>query len=253
MNLSDYLHRIGYDGAHDANANTLRRLHRAHLFHVPFENLSIHLKRPIVLDTAHLFEKIVRQRRGGFCYELNGLLAWALGQMGFAVTMLSAGVMSADGNFGPNFDHMALLVQLDERWLVDVGFGDSFLEPLRLDERSEQQQDNGAFRLDEEGDDLTLMRQVDDQWQPQYRFTLTPRIFSDYAEMCHFHQTSPQSHFTRKRVCTRATPQGRLTLSDLRLITTTGDERDERQLADEAEFDAMLIAHFGIALAQTTL
>src|SRR6185369_1445476 len=150
MNIDAYLERINYNGPHDVNAETLRALQVAHLMSVPFENLSIHAGEPIVLDEDALFGKIVENRRGGFCYEANGLFAGLLRALGFEVDMLSAGVARRDGGFGPDFDHMTLMVTLAERWLVDVGFGDSFLEPLLLDSRDEQVQGTRAFRIVED-------------------------------------------------------------------------------------------------------
>src|SRR5215207_9436793 len=150
VDTTAYLKRIDYRGPLAPTAATLRRLQVAHLLSVPFENLSIHAGEPIVLDEDALFDKIVVRRRGGFCYELNGLFAALLRALGFHVEMLSAGVMSQAGEFGPEFDHMALLVSLAERWLVDVGFGDSFIEPLLLAERAEQAQGGRAYRIDED-------------------------------------------------------------------------------------------------------
>src|SRR5216684_5534157 len=138
MDTRAYLQRINYTGPLDPSAETLRGLQVAHLRTIPFENLSIHSGEVIVLDNHALFEKIVRRRRGGFCYELNGLFGALLRALGFDVTMLSARVANAEGIFGPDFDHMTLLVSLAERWLVDVGFGDSFLEPLQLEAEGEQ-------------------------------------------------------------------------------------------------------------------
>src|ERR1051326_4663048 len=103
--VAEYLERIGYDGPLDAGVDTLRRLHHAHLLAVPFENLDIHGGRPIVLERDALFDKIVRRRRGGFCYELNGLFAWLLANLGFRVTLLSAGVARERGGFGPGVAH----------------------------------------------------------------------------------------------------------------------------------------------------
>src|SRR5258708_6478096 len=133
MDIETYLRRIEYAGPIDPNPETLRALHKAHMLTVPFENFDIHLRRPIILEEDRLLAKIVDQRRGGFCYELNGAFAALLTALGFKVAMLSAAVAHAAGGFSPPFDHMALLVEMDERWLADVGFGDSFLEPLRLD------------------------------------------------------------------------------------------------------------------------
>src|SRR6266550_6884083 len=147
MDIQAYLQRISYTGPLVPIAETLRLLQVAHLQTVPFENLSIHSGEPIVLDDDALFEKIVRRRRGGFCYELNGLFAALLRALGFDVKMLSARVANAEGIFGPDFDHMTLLVTLAEPWLVDVGFGDSFLEPLKLDEESAPIHGHRAYRI----------------------------------------------------------------------------------------------------------
>jgi N-hydroxyarylamine O-acetyltransferase len=250
VDIQSYLDRIGYRGPLAPTAETLRALQVAHLQTVPFENLSIHARQPIVLDDESLFDKVVVRRRGGFCYELNGLFAALLRTLGFEVTMLSAAVARADGTFGPDFDHMALQVNLDERWLADVGFGDSFRDPLRLDERGEQPEGTRAFRIDEDGDHLLLLRRdgPEEPWQPQYRFTLQPYEFPDYAGMCHFHQTSPESHFTRQTLCSLATPEGRVTLSGMKLITTRGSERQERVLASEEERAALLREMFGVTV-----
>lgn len=251
MNIDAYLERINYNGPRDVNAETLRALQVAHLMSVPFENLSIHAGEPIVLNEHALYTKIVDQRRGGFCYECNGLFAGLLRALGFDVAMLAAGVASPDGSFGPVFDHMALLVTLDERWLVDVGFGDSFLEPLLLDTRADQQQGTRLFRLIEQDDHLILMRLNEgEDWQPQYRFTLQPYTFPDYEEMCQFHQTSPDSHFTKGLICSRATEDGRITLSDMRFITTSGPQRlrDEQILPSREEYDRILRDQFGVVI-----
>ena len=132
VSVPAYLARVGYGDATPPDAETLRKLHRAHLLHVPFENLDIGLKRPIPCEADASLHKVVDERRGGFCYELNGAFAWLLPQLGFRVTLLSARVAREDGSYGPDFDHLTLRVDLDEPWLSDVGFGDSFVEPLRL-------------------------------------------------------------------------------------------------------------------------
>jgi N-hydroxyarylamine O-acetyltransferase len=302
LNIKAYLERINYNGSLAPTAETLRALQVAHLLTVPFENLSIHAGQPIVLEDGALFTKIVENRRGGFCYEANGLFAALLRALGFEVAMLSAQVANAEGEFGPEFDHMTLMVKLEQRWLVDVGFGDSFLEPLLLDERGEQVQGNRAYRILSEGNYSKLMRRdekpqshsfeshSDEQaiaqrksargregglapagqpahnaesgthesttsnveWKVQYRFTLQPYTYPDYAEMCHYHQTSPQSHFTRSRICSRATEDGRITLSDMRFITTSHSSahqpRHERTITSEHEYTAILREQFGIVM-----
>jgi len=254
LNIKAYLERINYYGSLAPTAETLRALQVAHLLAVPFENLSIHAGQPIVLEDDALFTKIVENRRGGFCYEANGLFAALLRALGFDVAMLSAEVANAEGEFGPNFDHMTLMVSLDQRWLVDVGFGDSFREPLLLDEPGEQVQGSRAYQIVSEGSYLVLRRRDEgDQWKAQYRFTLKTYTYADYAEMCHYHQTSPLSHFTRSRICSRTTKEGRITLSEMRFITTSesgaGEVRHERTLTSEEEYADVLRERFGIVLA----
>lgn len=250
LNIEAYLERINYHGPTTPSAETLRALHVAHLRSVPFENLSIHAGEPIVLNDEALFGKIVGRRRGGFCYEANGLFAALLRALGFKVSMLSAEVAREDGSYSPPFDHMALMVTLEQPWLADVGFGDSFLEPLLLDEDGEQLQPPDAFRIDRAGDYRIVMRREADAWKPNYRFTLQPYEYTDFAEMCRYHQTSPESHFTQKRICSRATETGRITLSDMCLIETSGGKRHERTLGDQNDYAVSLRERFGIVMAE---
>src|SRR5438445_10608074 len=147
MDTEAYLERIGYRGPTRPSSRVLRRLHRRHLLSIPFENLDIHLHKPIILNEAALYDKIVKHRRGGFCYELNGSFASLLKKLGFKVSMLSARVARKGGGFSPDFDHMTLLVQLKEPWLADVGFGDSFTEPKRLDMSGLQADQGKDYRL----------------------------------------------------------------------------------------------------------
>jgi N-hydroxyarylamine O-acetyltransferase len=250
LNSKAYLERINYHGSLEPTSEALRDLQLAHLLAVPFENLSIHANQPILLDDEALFTKIVDHRRGGFCYELNGLFAALLRALGFNVAMLSASVANPEGGFGPHFDHMTLMVTLEQPWLVDVGFGDSFREPLRLDEPGEQIQGRRAYRILPDDTHLILLqRDEGDGWKAQYRFTLHPYQYSDYAEMCRYHQTSPQSHFTQQRLCSMATPEGRMTLTGMRFITTSEKrEREERILMSQEEYAEILREHFGIVM-----
>src|SRR5215472_11082362 len=202
MDTAAYLARIGFAGPVDPSAESLRLLHRAHLRNVPFENLDISLGRTIVCDEDRFLDKIVNRRRGGFCYELNGAFAWLLRALGFSVTLLSARVSREDGTASAEFDHLALRVDLDEPWLADVGFGDSFLEPLRLNPEIEQEQYGQRFRIAQVEDVMIVRRRVGDFWKGQYQFKATPHNLNDFAERCDFQQTSPESHFTQQRICT---------------------------------------------------
>ncbi len=247
MDVQAYLQRIRYDGALDVSIHTLRGLHRAHLYAVPFENLSIHSGERIPLDREWIYDKIVNRYRGGFCYECNGLFSWLLRELGFEVTLLSARVRNSVGEgFGPEYDHLVLRVDLDEPWLADVGFGESFLEPLRLNERGEQTQPEGRYKLEQQGSELVYYRVQHGKWQPQHVFTLQPRRFAEFAGMCHFHQTSPRSPFPQKWFITRAMPGGRVTLSQRRLILTRNGVREERPNTGRETTARWLARWFGV-------
>jgi N-hydroxyarylamine O-acetyltransferase len=237
MNIDAYLARLGYHGPRASSEAVLRELHRRHLLTVPFENLDIHWKRPIVLDETRFIEKIVDERRGGFCYELNGAFAALLRALGFDVQLLSA----RPGETAPEFDHMALLV--DSRWLADVGFGESFLEPLDVRRRDEQHDPAGVFRIEERGSELVLMGE---EGKLEFFFTLTPHELEEFAPMCHYQQTSPESHFTQKRICSVATETGRITLTGDRLIVRKQGVRVETPIASEEEWREALRERFGI-------
>jgi N-hydroxyarylamine O-acetyltransferase len=258
LNVPAYFARIAYSGSTDPSPETLRALHRAHMLAVPFENLDIHIGRPILCDEDRFLHKIVSERRGGFCYELNGAFAALLRALGFRVTLLSARVARADGSTnGPEFDHLTLRVDLEEPYLADVGFGDSFIEPLRLDPNLEQSQIGRIYRLTEVEGVLSMEvkagnavagNKTDGLWKKQYSFTQQARQLSDFAGMCHYHQTSPESHFTRQRICSLATAQGRVTLSDWKLIETRDGRREERELAGEEQWRATLRDLFRVEL-----
>ena len=261
--VAAYLDRIGYHGSTAPTEETLRALHLAHLLAVPFENLDIGLGREIRLDEAALVDKIVQRRRGGFCYELNGLLALLLRALGYRVTLLAARVPTPDGGLGPPFDHLTLLVDGDRlagRWLADVGWGrQAPSEPLRFELGTAQVRPRAgaAYRFaKDEGWWRLLRRNLDGEadagdgagWEEQYRFTHQGYAPEDFAACCRYHQTSPDSHFTRGSVCTVLTTDGRITMSDRRLITTVRGERSERDLAGEDDRLDVLRERFGIVL-----
>jgi N-hydroxyarylamine O-acetyltransferase len=220
---------------------------------VPFENLDIGLKRPIRLDEEALWDKIVLQKRGGFCYELNGLFAWLLRQIGFEVTYLNARVYNREGNLGIDFDHLALLVQIPDlagRWLADVGFGDSFNEPLDFEIPDEQPQGLRSYRLEQSQQGyIVWQRNYDGSWQRQYFFDLQPHSFPiDYEPACLYHQTSPKSSFTRGSIISRATPDGRVSLEEGRMILTHNGQRTESPIENRDEYQRLLKQYFDIAL-----
>ncbi|CAI0893930.1 N-hydroxyarylamine O-acetyltransferase [Serratia plymuthica] len=251
MDRQRYLQHIGSAGIPQADLLTLQQLHRCHMLSVPFENLSIIYRQGIHLEEPALFNKIVERNRGGFCYELNRLFAALLKDIGFNVQFISGEIRARDGSFGAPFDHMALKVELDQPYLVDVGFGDSFLTPLKITTTEQQPQTSGTFHLEQEGETYYLERRNGDNRshaKTLYRFTLQAREPSEFDGMCHYHSTSPQSHFTQRLVCSRPTENGRVTLSENKLIITEDHQRHESTLHSEDERRATLMRYFGIDL-----
>jgi N-hydroxyarylamine O-acetyltransferase len=239
--VTEYLARIAAAMPTAADDGTLRQLHRSHLLAVPFENLSVHLGEPVVLETDALVAKIVGRRRGGFCYELNGAFGALLTALGYQVDILAARTFG-DYGLGIPYDHMVLRVG---PWLVDVGFGSHTMYPLRWDEPGEQSDPAGSFRIERTADgDLDVLR----DGELQYRAWTRPQTLRDFTCGNWWHTTSPQSHFTRSTVCSLATVDGRVSLSGNRLISTHGSERDERELGTDEEVLRAYREHFGITL-----
>ena len=240
----DYLDRIGVQAPLPVDIDGLRRLHVAHLTTVPFENLDIHLGVPIVLDRDALVDKVVARRRGGYCYELNGAFAVLLRSLGFRTTLLEARVYDEAGDLGIRFDHLCLRVDLDQPYLVDVGFGENFMEPLRCATGIEQPDPSGSFAI-VEGEDGWFDVLRDDR--PQYRYSVEPRRLEDFASGNRHQQTSSDSPFRAGPMCTLATPGGRITISGSTLIETKDGSRTETHLSD-AELLSTYRERFGIEL-----
>jgi N-hydroxyarylamine O-acetyltransferase len=251
MKVDRYLERIGVERSGLlADVDSLRLLQRAHLLAVPFENLDIHWKRPIVLDLDAFYRKVVEERRGGFCYELNGLFNELLRSLGFHTRLISARVFNGTSH-GPEYDHAAIIVTIgEEEYLADVGYGDFTSEPLRFVFEEQQRDENGTFiirRSDEEY--LEAAKLVDGEWKSEYIFKDIARELSEFAEMCDFQQYSPESHFTKGKLCSIMTENGRKTLTDSKFIVKSNDERHEIEVRSEDSFTELLGEHFGITRA----
>ena len=218
-------------------------LQRVHLRTVPFENLDIHLDRPITLDIDAIVRKIIDDRRGGFCYELNGGFAALLASLGYQVTLHEARVTDTS----IPFDHLALVVAIGaERHLVDVGFGAFTDEPLLVDNRDDQQDTAGVFRLADRDDGWI---DVLPQGAQGYRFSPEPRPLQDFQSGCSYHQSSADSHFTRSTVCSLRTADGRVTLSGLTLTETINGAKENHAVA-AADLGSVLSSRFGVELSE---
>jgi N-hydroxyarylamine O-acetyltransferase len=247
MNVDEYLARLNAERPAAADLATLRHLQERHLASVPFENLSIHLGEHVSLAEDVLFDKIVRRRRGGFCYELNGLFAALLRELGFTASLHAAQVFRPDGTLGPPLDHAAIVVELAEPWLVDVGFGRFARHPLRLSGVDAQPDPEGEFLLlDTPDGDIDVLL----DGKPQYRLERRRRPLADFVPMAWWQSTSPESHFTRSLTCSRPTSQGRVTLSGSKLIETVDGVRNEVVLPTEAAIRTAYRVYFGLPLTR---
>lgn len=263
MDVQKYFLRIGYEGPAlpTPTLDALQRVHRCHLRTVPFENLTIHSGGRVRLELPHLYDKIVNHRRGGFCFENNGLFSWLLSEMGFEVTILASQVRDAiTGWYGPPFGHFISMVTLEgHRWLCDVAFGGSGFElPMSLETEEPQKQGHRVYRIRRAGEMHFLEWQDEERetglWTELYKFTLDTRHRGDFIEMCDYHQSSPSSIFFCKSLCSMLKPTGRLTYMGHKLITTQfpSDEagtvtKASRELTDE-EIPDILKEEFGIIL-----
>jgi N-hydroxyarylamine O-acetyltransferase len=244
--VAAYLGRLDVPRPAAPTAEALRALHVAHLERIPFENLNVALGVPVELGLDPLAAKVFDRGRGGFCYELNGLFAHLLAALGYRVTLLAARVWTGEA-WGPPFDHLALRVGAVDgsEWLADVGFGEHSRFPLRADERGEQADPNGRFRLvPAQGGDVDVLR--DDA--PQYRMEAHPRALADFTAMSWYQTHSPASHFTRSTVCSRQTPRGRVSISGRKLIVTEDGARTETALPDVAALADAYARHFALPL-----
>jgi N-hydroxyarylamine O-acetyltransferase len=251
LDAKRYLERFGATADMPLNV-----LHLAHLEAVPFENLDIHRKRVAYMDEQAFFDKVVVQRRGGICYELNPLFGRLLETLGYKVSLLGARVATQPdaSAFGLDLAHVALLVEnASGRWLADVGFGDCFLEPLRLDERGVQVQRGRGFKLTEAGEELLLWSESPQGgWEAEYAVSLTPRQLVDFKDISYHMQTAPDVQATQRRVCSVVRPDGRITLRDDAVVITRNGVKHEEPIADPAAWHRALETHFGITLPDDT-
>ena len=253
--LAHYFDRIAYPVPGVPSLENLKRLHRHHVMAIPFENLDIHYPKTILLEEDRFFDKIVRQRRGGFCYEQNGLLYEVLRQLGYQVYLISASVYQVDEDeFGPPAAHVAIIAEFnEEQWLVDVGFGSSFPEPLLMAKDKLQEQDGVMYVIKRSVDgNFVLDRSYNGgkSYTPMYRFDLTPYKLDHFQEMCHFHQTSEESPLYRKKLISIAKPGGRITLTNRQLIITQGEEQQETAIREETDFQEKLRQYFGYRIVE---
>ena len=238
------------DGPIRPDASTLSRLHENHLFNVPFENLDVHFGHRFDLVPNHVFEKVVRDGRGGFCYELNSLFNWLLTSLGFNSRIISARIYTDSGDLGPEFDHMAILVEFGPKsFLGDVGFGDLFLTPLEISDII-QYDGRSYFKIEQETETEFILSMSSNgvDFVRKYLFDLRSVTPDRFDEPCQEKQTNPSSHFVKNTICTWPTTNGRLTLFNNKLIEKTGASKIEMVIPDDHELRHALAERFGITI-----
>lgn len=246
MDVAAYLSRIGLTGEIAPNLDDLERLQRAHLTSVPFENLDVFHRRGVRTDDAWSVPKIIERGRGGWCFELNGAFASLLEALGFSVKRLGATVLLEPASSVPT--HLTLEVALDRPYLVDVGFGDTFIRPLPLDSEGPHDGGIGQFRFGFDGDVTTLIGLGPDETvEEQYRFDSTPRTTADFDRPSDRFQTDPGLQWTEAPFATRLIDGGpdRVTLLKDRIRFRKSGEWTEDPVAED-EWPAMLQHWFGM-------
>ena len=246
IDIDRYLARIGLDVAPPIDLEGLAALQYAHLSSVPFENLDVFGGVPVQVDTGWSLDKIVAQGRGGWCFELNGAFAALLDALGFEVALLGAAVLL----HGPSavIDHLTLEVTLDEPYLVDVGFGDSFITPLRLNQAGPQDGGSGTFEFMASSQGTTLTRHEADGFPaPQFRFKRTHRHLEEFAVPSDTLQTDKSLHWHQKPIATRLTGTGadRVSLTGTTLTRTSEGMADSTEIAED-QIDDILAEEFNL-------
>ncbi len=245
MNLGLFLDRIGYAGGLEPTLDTLRAVHRAYLLAVPYENYDIHLGRTVPLSVARAFDKIVGQRRGGWCYEMNGLLGWALRELGFEAWHASGAVNRAARGDLANDNHLIILVRLEgELWLCDAGFGNGLLEPIPL-RAGDHRQGWMHLRLDQR-EEKWIFHPDPRASTISFDFTLAPRELESFHTRCTWLQTSEESGFVQSTVCARHHPSGVFMLRGAVLTNTRGDGDEKIVLESAEQFVGTLRQHFDL-------
>jgi N-hydroxyarylamine O-acetyltransferase len=250
FDLDAYLKRLNYSGAVQSTEDGLEALHRAQVYTIPFENFDIQLERGITLEPAALCDKLVYHKRGGYCFELNGLFLMALQAIGFEARALLARVHLGEPPSGQGVHHLLLVTLQGKQWIADVGFGGlGFRAPIPFELNRPTSHDGLTFRLVEvEPFGIMLQTLKKGQWINLYSFDLKHVFPSDIAVGNHFTATHPSSLFTFARVVALLTPTGRVSLLNRTLrIVTSGVEQVQELGEGQVYLDALKI-HFGIEL-----
>ena len=254
LDLDAYFSRIGYDGPRTPTLDTLKAIHYAQAVSIPFENLDVLAKRPIHLHLASLQKKLVTDRRGGYCFEVNALFAAVLKELGFDVTTLIGRVRwMAPEEVDTARSHMLMRVELPEGpFLADVGFGGlTMTGPIRFETGAEQETPHEPRRLLEHEDGLELQAKIGDGWVSIYRFTPEPHRRTDYEVASWYTSTHPSSIFVQFLIAGRPQEGKWLSLFNREFKIRGLDGKAETRVLDSAdEIADVLDRYFGIVLSE---
>ena len=248
VDFDTYMERIDSRRSRSISIDYLRELHRRHVLSIPFEALDVYFKKPIHLDIKSIYEKVVNRNRGGYCYELNYLFYALLTHLGFHCYPVSSRIYNEE-ILGPDFDHMSIVVEMDDVWLVDVGYGDLFLEPLKLFSTSIQEDRFKNYKIEGAAEDLYLLTESfkdNSSFIKKYLIDIKPRKIDEFLEQNIVKQNDKGSYFVKNRICTVATPEGRKTIFNNVYKVSAGDLKKEILIENENQLHAILKREFNI-------
>ncbi len=238
--LHEYFKRIGYSGGQEPTLENLRSIQAAQVYNIPFETFDIAMGRPIVLTFKNLFNKLVKEKRGGYCYEVNALLYFALEALGFKMRLCVANLADASGNLVTESVHMVLIATLQKEWLVDVGWGDGFVAPFCLDTPYDLQE----YRIAKVDVGYTLYHKE----KKLYYFTTTHRPLDFFESRNLYHQTSAHSPFAQEIFCCLPTPGGSKTIRGTIYVQKEDGKKTEKTIETDSEYRSLLRSGFGLSL-----
>ncbi|WP_010173462.1 arylamine N-acetyltransferase family protein [Bacillus coahuilensis] len=251
MISKDYLTYIGItDYRNLSQHELLSSIHQQHLYHIPFENLDIHVGKKLSMNPEEVIHKILGNHRGGLCFEVNSLLYSVLKELFYDVHYISARFWNEDKqSWNRDCSHLALMVNIeDHQYLVDVGVGGGFLTPLLIQDRCIHLDHHGEFKVEKTAseNEFIIVKRVEEQWERLFKISTTPRALHEFEEMCEITQTDRDSIFTQKKLCSLMNDQGRVSLTDQYIKKTSGGEVVKKDITSQSEWILALKEHFTI-------
>lgn len=247
MFLKKYLERIDIEGELGPDLETLKKIQKQHLINIPFENIDIFENITLKLNIDSLFAKIVEEKRGGICYELNGLLLKLLKEIGYDVKYISGRIREE----GTDLDHVLLLVTIDnEKYIVDVGFKDNYLYPIKMVPNLIQENYRNNYKINKlENDKYQLIKIVDNEETILYTFTTEEKNLSDFEARCKYFENTPNTYFTNNPFSAIEREDGKIFITNKKLTITKGDKIENKDIKSKEEFYCYLEELFKIKLS----